>query len=164
MSITYYLFVIKQVFKRVTVIVCMNVCQGTKFLKPRKPNPWYTPALLALKSARRHLERKYISTHSVQDYKILRTTTNQYHRLIAHAKRKFNAQLIQSSIPNPRRLWKNINSLLHCKHTISLPSSTPRPSLAESFASFFPIKFPLFVSNFHLTLHPCHLIPIPSSS
>ena len=36
-----------------------------------------------------------------------------YHRLIAHAKRKFNAQLIQSSIPNPRLLSKNINSLLH---------------------------------------------------
>ena len=66
---------------------------------PRKPNPWYTPALLALKSARRHLERKYISTDSVQDYTILRTATNRYHRLIAHAKRKFNAQLIQSSIP-----------------------------------------------------------------
>ena len=56
-------------------------------------------ALLSLKSARRHLERKYISTHSVQDYKILRTATNQYHRLIAYAKRQLNAQLIQSSIP-----------------------------------------------------------------
>ena len=74
----------------------------TKFLKPLKPNPWYTPALFALKSARRHLERKYISINSVQDYTILRTAANQYHRLIAHAKRKLNAQLIQSSIPNPR--------------------------------------------------------------
>ena len=57
----------------------------TKFSKPRKPNSWYTPALRALKSARPHRERKYISTHSVQDYKILRTATNQYHKLIAHA-------------------------------------------------------------------------------
>ena len=70
-----------------------------KFSKPRQPNSWYTPALLALKSARRHLERKYISTNSVQDYKIIRTATNQYHKLIADAKRQFNAQLIQSSIP-----------------------------------------------------------------
>ena len=81
-----------------------------KLSKLRKPNPWYTPALLALKSARRHLERKYISTHSVQEYKILRTETNQYHELIARAKRQFNAQLIQSSIPNPRLLWKNITA------------------------------------------------------
>ena len=58
----------------------------TKVSTPRKPNPWYTAALLALKSARRHLERKYISAHSVSDYKILRTATNQYHKLIAHAK------------------------------------------------------------------------------
>ena len=76
----------------------------TKISKPRKPNPSYTPALLVLKSARRHLERKYISTHYVQDYKIQRTATNQYRKLIAHAKRQFNAQLIQSSIPNPRLL------------------------------------------------------------
>ena len=109
----------------------------TKLSEPRKPNPWCTPALLALKSARGHLERKYISTHSVLDYKILRTATNQYHKLIARAKRQFNAQFIQSSIPNPRLLWKNINSLLHRKHTTTLPSSTPKPSLAESFASFF---------------------------
>ena len=68
----------------------------TKLSKPRKPNPWCTPALLTLKSSRRHLERKYISTHSVQDYKIL--------TLIAHAKRQFNAQLIQSSISNRRLL------------------------------------------------------------
>ena len=71
----------------------------TKLSKPRKHNSWYTPALLALKTARRHLERKYIAIHSVSDYKIICTATNQYHKLIAHAKRQFNAQLIQSSIP-----------------------------------------------------------------
>ena len=32
-----------------------------KLSKPQKPNPWYTSALLAFKSASRHLERKYIS-------------------------------------------------------------------------------------------------------
>ena len=54
--------------------------------------------------------------------------------------RQFNTQLIQSSIPNPRLLWKNINSLLHRKHTTSLPSSKPKPSLADSFASFYSDK------------------------
>ena len=53
----------------------------TKLSKPHKPSPWYTPALLGLKFARRHLERKHVSNHS--DYKILRTSTNQYHKLIA---------------------------------------------------------------------------------
>ena len=42
----------------------------------------------------------------VPDFTILRTAaTNQYHKLINRAK-KINAQLIQSSIPNPRLLWK----------------------------------------------------------
>ena len=58
----------------------------TKLSKPHKPNPWCTPALLAVKSARRHLNRKYISTHSASDYTYLRTPTNQYHKLIARAK------------------------------------------------------------------------------
>ena len=57
--------------------------------------------------------------------------------MIAHAKRQFNAQLIQSSIPNQCLLWKNINSSLHCKHTTSLPSSTHKTSLAECFALFY---------------------------
>ena len=97
-------------------------------------------AKIALKSACRHLERKYISTHSVSDYKILRAATNQYHKVIARAKRQFNVQLIQSSILNPHLFLKNINSLLHRKHTTSLPSSTSKPSLAESFSSFLSHK------------------------
>ena len=76
----------------------------TKLSKPRKPNPWYTPALLTLKSAHRHLERKYISTHSASDYKIICTATNLYHKLIARAKIQLNAQLIQSLISNPHLL------------------------------------------------------------
>ena len=36
----------------------------TKPSKPHKPNPWYIPALLALKSACHHLKCKYTSTHS----------------------------------------------------------------------------------------------------
>ena len=63
----------------------------TKLSKLRKPNPCYTPALLALKSARRHLERNCISTHYVSDYKILHTATNQYHKLIARDKGQFNS-------------------------------------------------------------------------
>ena len=47
--------------------------------------------LLALKSACHHLKRKYISTHSASDYKILCTATNQYHKLIARDKTQFNA-------------------------------------------------------------------------
>ena len=57
----------------------------TKLSKPHNPNPWYALALLALKSARRHLERKYISTHSAADWKVLITAISQYHKLMARA-------------------------------------------------------------------------------
>ena len=119
----------------------------TKFSKLHKPNPWYTPALQALKSARHHLECIDSSSYSISDYKTLRTATNKYHKLIACAKRNFNAKLIKSSITNPRMLLNNINLLLHYNRTTTLPSTTPKPSLAKSFATFFRIKYLVLVSK-----------------
>lgn len=58
-----------------------------KFYKSHKLNPWYMPALLALKSVCHHLEHEYISSHSALDFKILCITTKKYHKLIAHANR-----------------------------------------------------------------------------
>ena len=45
-----------------------------------KPTPWYTPTLLALKSACCHLRNIYSSSLSTSEYKILCTTTNKYHK------------------------------------------------------------------------------------
>ena len=147
----------------------VKIYQCRIFMSPFAQESVYLPITIPiLKSARRHLERKYISTHSVEDYKILRTATNQYHRLIAHAKRKFYAQLIQSSIPNPRLLWKNINSLLHRLTTSSyyivlLHRLLHRLTTSSYYMSYYIVLTTSYyiVSNFHLTLHQCHLIPTP---
>ena len=131
----------------------------TKLSRPHKPNPCYTPALHALISARHHLERKYISTHSASNYKILLTATNQYHKLIARAKRQLNTELIQSSILNSRSSGKT-NSLLHSKHTTPYCHLQYLNNLLLNLSLHsFPIQFAVFVSKFHLILHQCHLIP-----
>ena len=59
--------------------------------------PWITPEILSLKSARCHLERTYIASHSIFEFKLLRSSTNRYHKFIAAAKKSFYAALVQSS-------------------------------------------------------------------
>ena len=121
----------------------------TKQFTSRKSNPWITPAILALKSARRKMERIYNSTRSLLDKQILNTATNHYNKVIASAKKCYHSNLVQSSASNPRELWKTINTLLHRNKTSPLPSPAtfPTASLAQSFASFFTDK----IAKIHLT-------------
>ena len=89
----------------------------TKTNKPSRsaataPNPSITTEILSLKSARRHLECTYIASHSTFDPKLLRSTTNHYHKFIATAKKSFYASLVQSSSSKPCALSKTINKIL----------------------------------------------------
>ena len=61
--------------------------------------PWITPAILRLESARHRLERTYIASHSIFDIKLLRSSTNRYHKFIIAA--KSNSTLHSSSPPHP---------------------------------------------------------------
>ena len=120
----------------------------TKLSIPHQPNPWFSPAILLLKRARRKLERIYIKTHSTIDLNILRSASNHYNKLIAIAKKQYYSNLVQSNIHNPRNLWKTINHILHRKNTSPLPTTIPTVSLAQTFAQFFSDK----VTKLHLTL------------
>ena len=61
------------------------------------PTPWITPEILSLKSSRRRLERTYIASHSTFDLKMLRSSTNRYHKFITAAQKSFYASLVQSA-------------------------------------------------------------------
>ena len=68
------------------------------------PTPWITAEYLSLKSARRRLEHTYMASHSIFDLKLLRSSTNRYHKFIAGAKKSFYAALVQSFSSKPRAL------------------------------------------------------------
>ena len=112
----------------------------TKTIRAKPVNKWFTPALSALKSARRHLEKTWLNTRSPHNLKLFRTATNKYHAAIIIAKKIYNASLISSSASNPRKLWNSINNLLDRKPTSHLPSVIPSQSLSQMFASFFSDK------------------------
>ena len=104
------------------------------------PTPWITPNIFSLESARRRLERTYIASHSIFDLKLLRSSTNRYHKFIAAVKKSFYAALVQSSSSKPRALWKTINNILHRTANHFLPTSTPLAALPQLFATYFSDK------------------------
>ena len=112
----------------------------SKIFHPKPANHWFTPALNKLKRAKRHLERAWSKSHSTEDLKLLRTASNHYHAAIIKAKRVYNSTLIASSLTNPRRLWKNVNKILHRTSSPVLPSYDSVSSLSKSFATFFSDK------------------------
>ncbi len=106
----------------------------------RPSNPWFTPYLHQLKTARRRLERVWKHKPSPFNLSRLRQVTNLYHRSIINAKKLYHSSLIQASISQPRKLWQTVNTILHRKPPTILPTTTPATSLADKFASFFTDK------------------------
>ena len=109
----------------------------SKILHTKPANHWFTPALNKLKLTKRHLERVWSKSHSIEDLKLLRTASNHYHAAIIKAKRVYNSTLIASSLTNPRQLWNNVNKMLHRTSSPVLPSYDSEGSLSQSFATFF---------------------------
>ena len=113
-----------------------------KVFELNKPlNPWFTPALSKIKSARRLLKRIWLTNRSSHNLDIFCTATNSYRRAIIRAKKVFNSSLISSSSSSsssdPRKLWNSISKLRHRKPVPQLPSTIDFKSLSSVFASFF---------------------------
>ena len=111
----------------------------------------------------------YIASHSIFYLKLLRSSTNRYHKFIAAAKKSFYAAAkksfyaapVQSSSCKPRALWKTINTILHRTANRSLPTSFPLAALPQIFATYFSDK----ISKLHFNLKtnpsstPAHSVP-----
>ena len=133
---------------------------------PSAPKPINPLALLPLlgsplKSSVLSLERTYIASHSIFYLKLLRSSTNRYHKFIATAKKSFYAALVQSSSSKPRALWKTINNILRRTANRSLPTTSPLAALPQLFATYFSDK----ISKLHFNLQtnpsftPAHCLP-----
>jgi len=112
-------------------------------------------AVKKLKHAKRHLERIWSRTPSLEDLENVLSATNHYHADIIKAKQTYNSSLISTSSTNPRQLWKNINILRH-RSSLPLPSYDSLSLLCQSFANFF-------FDKIH-KLHTCLLINRISTS
>ena len=74
----------------------------SKIIRSKPPQPWFTPALNKLKSAKRRLERAWSKSHSSDDLKLLRSAANHYHAAVIKAQKNFNISLISSQVTSAR--------------------------------------------------------------
>jgi hypothetical protein len=135
----------------------------TKTVHTSRSNPWFTPALQAIKTAHRRLEKNWKSFKTTSNLRALRTATNLYHRSILAAKRLYHSNLITANQSNPRKLWQTINSILHRnppKPVPSNPSADPSAT-AQSFSSFFSDKIAKLQSAIPPTASSPHSPPPP---
>ena len=122
----------------------------TKTIQSPKSNPWFSPGLKVLKKVRRNLERRWKSLPTAANLSALRTASNSYHKAILAAKKLYHTQLITANSPNPRQLWKTINTLLHRSPVPSLPNLSSTSSIAQQFTTFFSDK----VTKLRATISP----------
>ena len=140
-----------------TTILNKHAPIKTKTVHSTKSNPWFTPALQALKSARRRLEKNWKSFKTTSNLKLLRQATNFYHKSLLTAKRLYNSNLIAAQQTDSRKLWKTINSILHRDSKRSIPTAT-----AEAFSSFFSDKITKLQSDIPPTATSPHSPDPPS--
>ena len=127
----------------------------TKVIHSPKLNPWFTPALKALKKTRRKLEHRWKSLPTLVNLTALRKANNAYQNAIIAAKKLYHSHLIAENISNPRQLWKTINNLLHRSAIPALPNLPSVTSIAQQFATFFSEK----VTKLHTSIPPVNQSP-----
>ena len=110
------------------------------FTHGSRSNPWFTPVLRALRSARRSTENLWKRSRAPDALAALKTITNRYHKLLSRAKKCYFSNLITTNSDSPQRLWQTVNKILHRISNHPLPSSLSGQSLSDSFASFFSDK------------------------
>ena len=117
-----------------------------------QPNaPWFDAACRQLRRNARRLERKYRTTHEPDD-------RNEWTRFLRHMRHQFKEKecqfwedRISSNSGNPKKLWRNMSSLLgrEGKSSDSSPSFTP-----EDFLDFLEAKVEKVHSETSGAQHP----------
>jgi hypothetical protein len=107
----------------------------------RKNSPWYNSEIGDAKRARRKAERLYRRTNLTVHKEIFYEAQQHVTNLIESAKRKYYSTKVDEAA-DQKALFKIVDSLLHRKHEIKLPSySKENPKeLADRFSEFFANK------------------------
>ena len=127
-------------------------------------NPWYSPALRALKKTCRKAENLWKRTRALPDLLHLKSLIKTYNDSIKAAKQSYYSKCVSSSLGNPRRLWNTVNHLLHRRPPSALPTDSSA-SISDTFASFFSdkilkIRTVISTGNAHRSVSP-HSEPPP---
>ena len=130
-----------------TSLIDKHAPAKTKTIKRQTPS-WITDEYRIQKRLRRQLERRWKKTNSVFDRSRLRRQINLCNQILSKNKKQFYTDLIQENSNDPKKLWKELNNVLHRKPEMVLPDSHDPKSLANEFCSFFENKITRIRSGF----------------
>ena len=131
----------------------------TKTRRPKKPSPWYTDDLRALKQACRKLERKWRSSR-LEVYRLAWSDSLlSYKRMLSIARASYLSNLIANNKNNPRFLFDTVASL-----TRNPPPTINSPFTADDFLNFFNQKIINIRDEISKSLPPSGSTNLPLSS
>ena len=108
-------------------------CSRSITLRPNAP--WFNDSLRAMKSQRRKLERKYLSTRLEVHRQMYRDQCQIYTATLHSAKSTYYKAKISES--DNYQLFRMVDGLFKVKRLPPLPSHVSSRSLAEDFGEFF---------------------------
>ena len=118
----------------------------------KRSQSFITPEIRKAKSLRSRLETIYRKSKSDSDKENFKQQSRFVSKLITHSKRKYFRDLISESKHDRKKLWSNLNSLLHRNSRPALPSFISSKSMASSFMKFFLIKSQFLILSLILIL------------
>jgi len=128
----------------------------------KRSQPFITPEIQKAKSVRSRLETIYRKSKSDSDKENFKQQSRFVSKLITHSKRKYFRDLISESKHDRKKLWSNLNSLLHHNSRPALPSFISSKSMASSFMKFFSDKIAVLNSKLNPDSISPHSPPPPS--
>ena len=109
---------------------------------------WLNENILSARQSKRLAERRWRKNPTPVNRSIFRRQINYCNKIIADAKNKFYTNSINSVKENPKKLWKELNNILHRNPVSTLPDSNCSKSLADTFSSFFSDKISRIRASF----------------
>ena len=110
---------------------------------------WITEQYRDAKRLRRQAERTWRKFPSVLNRSKLRRQISKCNTIINKSKGNFYTEIIHKNSDDSRKLWKELNNILHRKSESVLPECKDDKSLANRFSSFFTNKITKIHSSFN---------------
>ena len=135
----------------------LDIHAPIKFKRLIKPVPtWITQQYREAKRLRRQFERTWRKYPTIINRSKLRRQISKCNAIINKAKGDFYSEVINDNSDDPKKLWRELNNVLHRKSRTALPEGKDDNSLANLFGSFFAEK----ISQIHKSFahQPCHSV------
>ena len=120
-----------------STLIDFHAPRATKKISPKPPNQWMTPAILASKRHRRHLERAWRRYPTALNRSRFCKKIHLCNKQMSKAKSAHYSKIIAEQSGDHRSLWQAFNKISHRCPKMYLPDHSSITALANYFQLFF---------------------------